>query len=166
MIDEKVFKDGWALICERFGREPSHPLMMAYYQSLSPKMSTEQFQNAARRVFEQNEFFPKPADFLEVTKPDTAAEAVDQWEHVNDVMRGFLPAASPKLTEESRRIIRMLGGESELHRTNVDHVHHVRRQFMQFYGGSEATEFRETQQRLTPGAEASKIAAAVTVKEL
>jgi hypothetical protein len=161
MIDEKIFKDAWAMICERFGRSPSGPLSMAYYQSLSARLSTEQFQAAARRVFEQNEFFPKPADFFEPR--DVKAESLEQWELISDVMRGFTPIASPALTEESRRVVRLLGGESKLRNTQLDEVQFVRRDFLQLYGDASEIADREHDRRISGGREARKIAAAVQI---
>lgn len=162
MIEEKVFKDGFALICERFGKVPSPPLVMAYYQSLNSRMDTAQFRAAAQRIFEENEFFPKPADFY-AAHTVSKAEGLEQWELVSDVMRGFMPITHFALTEETRRVIRLLGGESKLRNTQMEQVQFVRRDFLQLYGDASEISRREQGPQLMGGREARKIAAAVQI---
>lgn len=164
MIDERVFKDAWALLCERFNKVPSDMLTASYYSVLSPRMTTEQFRSAALGVFTSNEFFPKPADFF--PQRDTTAESLEQWEVVNEVMRGFLSTTSSRLTDETRRVIRLLGGESKLRSTQIDEIQFVRRDFMALYGDAVAVAQREETQQLRGGPEARKIAASVAVKVL
>jgi hypothetical protein len=161
MIEQSVFKDTWAVLCERFNRDYSPAMATAYYQSLSARLDTEQFKAGVQRVFEQNEFFPKPADFFEVR--DIKAESLEQWELISDVMRGFTPIASPALTEESRRVVRLLGGESKLRNTQLDEVQFVRRDFLQLYGDASEIADREHDRRISGGREARKIAAAVQI---
>ena len=64
MIDQDVFNIEWAVICERCNRDPSQVLAARYYQSLSPRMTTDEFRVAARVVFEECEFLPPVAAFI------------------------------------------------------------------------------------------------------
>lgn len=141
MIDEKVFKDSWVLLCDRFNREASRPLMLAYYRALSPVMDTARFREACNRIFRSNEFFPKPDDFLHRDGVDRQATALEAWEQVHDLMRGFLPL--DELDPEARRAVDMMGGERKLRNTPLDAVQYVRRDFMDLYGDAVAIAERE-----------------------
>lgn len=162
-IDEKAFKDGWALLCDRFNREPSKPVMAAYYQTLSAKLTTEEFRIACQVVFEQREFFPRPADFLEAVRPDPKAEAMEQWEEVQKLMRGN---GGWELTDEGQRVVRLLGGETHLKQTTRDQTPFVRREFLQLYGDALEIARREERPQLKAGPEAKRIAAGVNLKAL
>lgn len=157
MIDQTKFKSAWALLCERFGRTPSRPLMVTYYRSLSPRMTTEQFEVAAQRLFDGAEFFPRPDDFAEAGGANPEAVALEQWELVQDLMRGFEVNG---LTAESQRIIRMLGGEYELRMTPLDRVPFVRRDFLQLYGEAAEIARRANMPRLDATAQGDELAAA------
>lgn len=159
MIDDVVFKNTWALLCDRFGKTPSTPLMIAYYETLSPVMSTEQFRAAAQHVFENREFFPRPVDFIVPTQLTVQQEALTQWEQVHDMMRGFGSYSS--LTAEAQRVVRMLGGEQKLRMTNMDAVQYVRRDFMELYGDTVEIARREAGNRIEPTRESLQITAAI-----
>ena len=163
MVDETTFKDTWALLCDRFGRQPSTPLMLAYYRTLSPRLTTEQFRAAAQHVFEIREFFPRPADFLEAGQPDAEAAALEQWELVQDLMRGF--GDRSRLSEESKRVIGILGGETKLHNTQLDAVQYVRRDFLELYGDAVQIMRREAGERIAPTPESLRLTARIMGQE-
>lgn len=153
MIDEKVFRDAWALLCDRFGRQPSTPLMLAYYKTLNDRMTTAQFKASAQRIFVEREFFPRPADFL---GDDTKASALEQWEQVQDLMRGF--GNREALNAESKRVVLMLGGESKLRSTPLDAMQYVRRDFLALYGDAAEVAQREAGGRIEATREGRQIA--------
>jgi hypothetical protein len=159
VIDETVFKDTWALLCDRFNRAPSTPLMLAYHGTLKHRLTTEQFKAAAQKIFEEREFFPRPADFLEAGQPDLEAAALEQWEVVQDVMRGF--GGHDRLTEEARRVMSLLGGETKLRNTQLDSVQYVRRDFLQLYGDAVQVARREGGERIAPTAESLRLTAQI-----
>ena len=159
MIDERTFRDTWALLSERFNRQLSTPLMMAYYHSLSARMSTAQFKAAAQVVFETREFFPRPADFLEAGQPSAEAEVLEQWELVQELMRGFGNRAA--LSEEARRVVGLLGGETKLRNTQLDAVQYVRRDFLELYGNAVQIARREGGERIAPTPESLRLTEAI-----
>jgi hypothetical protein len=132
VIDEKVFGAAWTLLCERFNRPSSLPLMTAYYKAISPQLSTAQFEAAVQRIFVDREFFPRPADFLAEVRPDPKADALEQWVQVHELMRGF--GDRHALDPAATRAVAMLGGISKLRNTPLDAVQWVRRDFLQLYG--------------------------------
>lgn len=159
MIDEKTFRDAWALLCDRFSKQPSTPLMLAYYKTLTERMDTQQFKLAAQRIFEEREFFPRPADFLEGARPDPVASALEQWEQVLDLMRGF--GNRERLTAESRRVVALLGGEQKLRNTDLDAIQYVRRDFMELYGDAVQVSQREAGGRIEPTKESLRLTAEI-----
>lgn len=158
MIDQSVFKTTWALLCERFNRQHSDPLMLAYYKTLSEQMSTDQFRAASQMIFEEREFFPRPADFLERARPSIEAECMSQWEAVQGWISG---GSAVGVNEESQRVVRMLGGRHQLGMTNVDSLPFVRKEFFQLYGDAATVARRESGERIAPTAESLQITAAL-----
>jgi hypothetical protein len=157
MIDEKVFRDSWALLCDRFGREQSKPLMLAYYRAISPQLTTDQFKAACQRIFVEREFFPRPADFLADARPDPKAEALEQWEQVQALMKGEPANLSP----EAKRVVNMLGGERKLRMTDLDAIQYVRRDFMELYDDAVEVARREAGGRILPTPEGNAITQAL-----
>lgn len=149
MIDRHEFSKAWALLCERFGKQTSDILFVAYYDALTDRMSTEEFRAAAQRVFEEREFFPRPVDFLQAGR-DTRAEALAQWELAQSVIAGN--RGYEVLNAEARRVLLMLGGASELGRANLDQVPFIRREFFQLYGDAADIARREAGVLAAPNA--------------
>lgn len=137
MIDQGVFKNEWAILCERFNRQHSAPIAARYYQHLSERMDTEQFRAASLRVFGFNEFFPTPEDFVTKITGTEDAEALDQWELCLRVMEGerhILDRMSP----DGQRIIALLGGVDRLGQTPLDSVPFVRKDFLAMFSDAKA----------------------------
>jgi hypothetical protein len=157
MLDPQVFQAAWVLLCDRFGREQSTPLMLAYYKTLAPQLSDVEFKAACQRIFTEREFFPRPADFLDGVRPDPQVEALAQWEQVHELMKGE-PA---NLTPEAKRVVAMLGGQQKLRNTPLDAVQYVRRDFMELYGDTVELGRRENFARIEPTPESLRLTAAI-----
>lgn len=134
MIDLQVFRTEWALLCERFrmtgGQEPSQLMMRRYYEYLSPRMDTEVFVAAARQVYAEREFFPRPVDFVEAAGPGEDRGAVE-WEKVSKLLRN---SGSPldSLDEPARRAVRAMGGLFRIGE-RASELHFRRREFLEHY---------------------------------
>lgn len=155
VIDQNVFKQAWALLSERFGREQSDILMKAYYDDLSPDMDTESFRRAVRHVFRNREFFPRPIDFIDAVRPDVEAEALGQWELAPAAVHDA--NARGRLTKEARRVIDLIGGFDVFRQTPPDGMSYVRREFMQLYGKAVEIARREAGERIPPSPEAKRM---------
>ena len=156
MIDQDVFNIEWAVICERCNRDPSQVLAARYYQSLSPRMTTDEFRVAARVVFEECEFLPPVAAFIEAIRPSVEADAMEQWELCEHVMSGSTTALE-RMSPAGRRTVGLLGGMDRLRNTRLNDVQFVRRDFMKLFGDAEEIHRREKQAELPAPAEASQI---------
>lgn len=133
MIDEKIYRDEWTLLCERFrmtgDKEPSAEMMRRYYNHLTRHLDTETFQRQCERIYVENRFFPDPPDFIPARSADV--RAVEQWEQVNKLLRN---AASPldSLDEPARRAVYAMGGLGRIG-SDVDTLDFRRKDFMEFY---------------------------------
>ena len=143
MIDQDVFKIEWGILCERFNRQPSTALAARYYQSLAPRMTTEEFKEAARRVFDSCEFFPRPDDFFEQARGSTEAQAAAEWDICQWVMKGDLKALA-RMSDTGRRTIRLMGGVDALRNSKVDEAHYRRAEFLRLYPTADEVERRES----------------------
>lgn len=136
MIDQGVFKNEWALLCERFRmtseKAPSQPQMKRYYRYLSERMDTETFQRAAEIVWAQREFFPRPVDFVEAVDAGDEVRALEQWKFCQRLMSGDRSALE-EMDEQGRQVVDLMGGISELRRTKIDETKWRRREFLKLY---------------------------------
>ena len=155
MIDQDVFNIEWAVICERCNRDPSQVLAARYYQALSPRMTTDEFRAAARVVFEEREFLPRPVDFIAAVRPSVEAEALTQWERCQQVMAGSEKALA-RMSPAGKRTIQLLGGTDRLRNTKLDETQFVRRDFLKLFGDAEEIHRRENQPTALPVSDQAK----------
>lgn len=132
MINDSVFKTEWAVLCERFGKHFSAPVTSRYYQFLSARMDTEQFQAACVAVFVSNEFFPTPEDLARNVLGSSESDALGQWELCQRIMEGERHILD-RMNPAGQRVVSLLGGVGRLGQTDVDKVAFLRRDFLQFY---------------------------------
>lgn len=163
MISERVFKNVWALLCERFNREPSQMMMRAYYHALKDRLTDDEFKAAGSRLFETAEFFPKPADFLP-TSEDAHLDAVQQWDVLYSAMCGH--ASYTDLDEHGQAAVRLLGGPRKLREVLLDEIQYVRRDFLSLYEDAVAIAQREERVQIEGGPEAKKIAGMVKLNDV
>lgn len=96
MIDKDQFAGGIALLAGAYGREIDGPVQRMYYGILSPKLTTDEFQQAIKDTMATETFWPSPAVILSKVprlREDRPALAL---EHVNRVLSShgghrFLP---------------------------------------------------------------------------
>ena len=149
MIDQGVFANEWTVLCTRFGKyEGSRLIATRYFEHLSPRLSTEEFVHAARKLFAESEFFPKPADFVEAVGRGGRALAEADWEHARAVMYGDAGAYG-KLSEGGKRAVDLMGGVRGLQSTHVDEAKWRRREFLELHEYAGAPE-REALPAMTP----------------
>lgn len=65
MIDREQFNAWITVLCEAHRHTLTPPTIAAYYDLLSPRMTTEQFvQQARRHLVTAGAFFPRPGDLM------------------------------------------------------------------------------------------------------
>jgi hypothetical protein len=70
MIDLDIFEEEWTALAGRFGKANDKEQGAAYYVFLSERMQTEDFVAAARTLWADARWFPRPVDFLLVGTSD------------------------------------------------------------------------------------------------
>lgn len=107
MIDRQVFVRELTMLCERFERALTEPVMARYYEILSRALTTEQFEAAAVRAFGESTFFPSPAQLIDYAlgSVDDAAEL--EW---LELMRAIQDNRRAQLTDAGRAALAAIGG--------------------------------------------------------
>ncbi len=106
MISRELFLGHWQRICRRFGRTfDAGNLRDAedYLDFLGPRMSDEEFDEAARAVWATAKWFPRPADFLGV-------QAANEWRTVLELATNFNGDVWAQLTTAAKLATEALGG--------------------------------------------------------
>ena len=111
MIDKAVFTREISLLQERFGRELSNPVIIRYLEFLNDRMTTLEFESAAREIFNRDTFWPSPVRFLEAVRGDPQGGAEDAWAELMDAAaQGKTPVLAGKL----ETAVRAVGGFREI----------------------------------------------------
>ena len=83
MLDRTVFTREMTLLHERFGRQVNALVTARYYDTLSRDLSTNEFERAARIIFDEDQFWPAPARFREAAQGGNPKElAGAEWERL------------------------------------------------------------------------------------
>lgn len=106
MLDRTVFLREMAVLAELFNRPAlSEVLIGRYFEFLSTRLTTEEFEAAARRIFEEERFWPAPVTFVLAVKGDPKAEGEAAWNAlVAAASRGDAGAVTPAMLAGLRRI--------------------------------------------------------------
>jgi hypothetical protein len=84
MLNRAVFVREMTLLHDRFGRTPNEHVIGRYYDTLKDRLSTEEFEQAARFVFDQDSFWPAPARFIELAQGNAKDDADREWVRLLD----------------------------------------------------------------------------------
>lgn len=111
MIDYQHFKSAMEAISERCAKPLGPRQLTMYYRFLSPRLTTDEFHDAAMSVWSSVEFFPPPVKFLE-------ARSGREWDRVVKLVESYTPPVMPNgwaeaweaLPNESKIAISRLGG--------------------------------------------------------
>ena len=79
MLARAVFVREMAFLEERFNREHTDQVLARYYDTLSARLTTEEFAAAARYVFDHDSFWPPPARFIELAQGNPKEDATREW---------------------------------------------------------------------------------------
>lgn len=83
MLDKVVFAAEMTLLEDRFSRQPlTTATKVRYYEYLNGQLSTEEFQQAARVIFDTDRWWPAPARFVEAVHGNARELAAQAWADV------------------------------------------------------------------------------------
>lgn len=119
MIPRETFLEHWRRICRRFDRTFDRANLEdaeGYLEFLGPRMSAEEFDEAARAVWATAKWFPRPADFLGVM-------AGQEWRTVLALSADFDAEAWAELTTAAKLATESLGGTAAIRESrNVERM--------------------------------------------
>ena len=78
-LNRAVFVREMTLLHDRFGRTPNEHVMTRYYDALRDRLTTPEFEAAARHVFDHDAFWPAPARFIELAHGNPRDAAEREW---------------------------------------------------------------------------------------
>jgi hypothetical protein len=144
-LDRRAFIREMTLLEERFNRQHSDQVLARYYDTLSAKLTTSEFEAAARHVFDNDQFWPAPARFVDLAHGSSDAQARSEWSAlISAAARG----ERARLTPEGEAALMAIGGWHEVAYADTDRkLPRLERSFVKRY--EDASESREMQ-RHTP----------------
>lgn len=110
MIARELFLEHWQRICRRFDKAFDRSNLRDaedYMDFLGPRMSDEEFDEAARAVWATAKWFPRPADFL-------AVQAANEWRTVLELAQAFEAETWAQLTTAAKMATEALGGTAAI----------------------------------------------------
>lgn len=129
-IDRTTFTREFTLLLERFGKDP-HALMTArYFEYLNARLTTPEFETAARRIFEEDQFWPAPVRFLHAAKGDPQQLARQEWDAL---IERAAKSELAELSDNGKRALRALGGWAAVAYADQARLPSLRRAFLESY---------------------------------
>ncbi len=80
MIDQQVFLEEIGILMDWFNRDFEEATLNRLHERLSQHLTTGEFKQAARVVFDTARFFPTVEDFVKASKGDPEAQALRSWD--------------------------------------------------------------------------------------
>lgn len=136
MLDKKTFLREIAILAELFNRPAlSEVLVGRYYDYLDQHLTTEQFEQAARQIFAEDQYWPAPIRFLHAAKGDPQQLARQEWDAlIAEATAGKLA----DLTDQGKTALRAIGGWSTVAYANQAALPSLRRAFLESYSSTQS----------------------------
>lgn len=133
MIEKNTFIREFAMILDRFGREMGGPSIERYREFLNTELTTEEFQAAARIIFEEDQFFPAPRRFVDAIQGGLTELATSEWLQLLDLAQRNNSDLS-SLTDTARAALKTAGGWTAVaHAQGEFGLERVRKRFIEGY---------------------------------
>lgn len=88
MINKTIFAAEMTLLEDRFNRQNLTTATKArYYEFLSARLSTEEFQQAARTIFDHDTYWPAPVRFVEAVHGNPRELAASEWADIQAAIK-------------------------------------------------------------------------------
>jgi hypothetical protein len=141
MIDKQVFAAGMGVLANNFNKTVDAALSRIWYNTLSAKLTTEQFERAVTLSVEQDTFWPTAAALIAKVAPDSPeTRGAAALEHVNRVLSAhgghrFLPHATylAEFDEPTRAAISAVGGLADITNCSIERWASMTKKFAAAY---------------------------------
>ncbi len=160
MIDETQFNNAMDFIADRCAKAPDEKQLAMYYAFLSPRLTTDEFLEAAKSVWSSAEFFPPPIAFMKV-------RAESEWERLAKCARLHTPPhmqpgymeAYEALDSTTIRTLSKMGGipafkDKHLNRDPVRAMDRFRKEYtavLETEAGESARQIEDRHERIIGG---------------
>lgn len=144
---DEAFGDWWAVLSDRFSREPSQATTRFYHRVLQAALTVHQLDEAMARVAYSGQFFPSPEEIVQAVGGSDEATALRQWELCERAVRGLDPDLS-RLSESGRRAVRLIGGLRHLRGMQESDLPFRRKEFLGLF--KQADEITQREQQALP----------------
>lgn len=133
MINKTVFTREFTLLLERFARDPHQLMTQRYFEYLDQHLTTPEFEQAARQIFAEDQYWPAPIRFLHAAKGDPQQQARQEWDAlIAEATAGKLA----DLTDQGMLALRAIGGWSTVAYANQAALPSLRKAFLESYSST------------------------------
>jgi hypothetical protein len=136
MLDRELFGKTFTMLCEVYNRQPTGPLMEAYYMVLK-NMEPEAFRNSVVSLMANRSYqsLPKPAEILEYSKPNVEALAILAIEDIERAISKAGAYASPTFQDiVVNSVIDAIGGWVHVCKMSADEWKWAKKEIPKLYG--------------------------------
>ena len=143
MLNRRVFTREMTILHKRFGRDPDADVISRYYDTLNSKLTTAEFETAARHVFDNDQFWPAPARFIDLAHGSPETQARTEW---SALLQAAAKGERARLTSEGEAALMSIGGWHEVAFADTDRkLPRLERAFIRNY--EHASEYRDMNTR-------------------
>ena len=112
------------------GKPMSNAALKMYWLALAD-WSMADFRAAALHLLKTTQFMPTPYDFHQLRKVDSSG--IDAWAKVRAIIRTRRPDDVTHIDPKTDRIVRAMGGYTQLGMTNTDDMHWREKRFLELW---------------------------------
>lgn len=148
---EQEFDAALTALCELHGKELSVAFYKLYKQALLSRLTLAEAIKAITVAFSSKTYgFPKPAELIELVKPQNDSEALIAWETLEQTIRCQGAYASVLFIDARiSRVVVAMGGWIEVCKWRIDEMHFRRQEFMKLFKAAGQAERND--QQVLPG---------------
>ncbi len=138
MIDPQVFEQEIAILMDWFNRDFEPETLKRLHQRLSEKLTTEQFVQAAKIVFDTNRFFPTVEEFVSAVIGNTETNALQEWDLcVNAAARNDREMLT-RLSPQGQSALHLVGGLHKLGMATEEQLVWIKKEFVSVWKATRA----------------------------
>jgi hypothetical protein len=130
MIDPQVFEQEIAILMDWFNRDFEPETLKRLHQRLSAQLTTGQFVQAAKIVFDTSRFFPTVEEFVSAVIGDAQTNALHEWDLcVKAAARNDREIVS-RLSAQGQSALHLVGGLYKLGMATEEQLVWIKKEFV------------------------------------
>ena len=129
---EDLFTVEWEVLENRFRVQHNPEVMFRYLEELEPELGIPQMQEACRKAFRYNRFFPSPQELIDYALGSAEDRANDAWDAIMERFVGGSDTLAVRGTLEHQILVRV-GGSAALREGDGFTRRDMRKEFVRRY---------------------------------